>query len=79
MLAARKKAGAVTEDKKKKERQLQRVESAPEDNTEHFVVHKFVIPQKDLGPSHGESDSDGNDTIRAVWRKKSCPAGCFPP
>ena len=61
MLAARKKAGAVTEDKKKKERQLQRVESAPEDNTEHFVVHKFVIPQKDLGPSHGESDSDGND------------------
>ncbi|CAE7826732.1 unnamed protein product, partial [Symbiodinium sp. CCMP2592] len=61
MLAARKKAGASTEDKKKKERQLQRVESAPDEHIDRFVVHKYVIPPQDLGPPHGESDSDGDE------------------
>ena len=61
MLAARKKAGAATEDKKKKERQLQRMESAPDEHIERFVVHKYVIPPQDLGPPHGESDSDGDE------------------
>ena len=37
------------------------MESAPDEHIERFVVHKYVIPPQDLGPPHGESDSDGDE------------------